>query len=33
MCKEVWWGNFENRDHLGDLDFDGRRTNKWILKT
>jgi hypothetical protein len=28
----LWWGNLRERDHLEDLDIDGRITLKWIFK-
>ena len=28
----VWWGDLTERDHLGDLDIDGRIILKRILK-
>jgi len=27
-----WWGDLEERDHLADLDVDGRIILKWIFK-
>jgi hypothetical protein len=32
MHVEFWWGNLTRRDHLKDLDINGRITSKWILK-
>jgi hypothetical protein len=31
-AKGLWWGNLEERDHLEDLDGDGRIISKEILK-
>ena len=30
--RGLWWGNLEERDHLEDLDGDGRIISKEILK-
>jgi hypothetical protein len=30
---EFWWGDLSERDHLEDLDVDGRIILKWIFKT
>jgi hypothetical protein len=27
-----WWGDLRERDHLEDLDVDGRIISKWIFK-
>jgi hypothetical protein len=27
-----WWGNLKERDHLGDLDVDGRIILRWIFR-
>ena len=27
-----WWGDLEERDHLADLDVDGRIILKWTFK-
>jgi len=27
-----WWGNLRERDHLGDLDLDGRIIRTWIFR-
>jgi hypothetical protein len=32
MDIRVWLENLIGRDHLGDLDIDGRIILKWILK-
>jgi hypothetical protein len=28
----LWWGNLRERDHLEDLDVEGRIILKWIFK-
>jgi len=28
-----WWGNLNERDHLGDLGVDGRIILRWIFRT
>jgi hypothetical protein len=30
--KQLYTGNLKVKDHLGDLDLDGRAIIKWILK-
>jgi hypothetical protein len=32
VCAGFWWGNLKERDHLEDLDVDGRMILKLILK-
>jgi hypothetical protein len=27
-----WWGNLRERDHLGDLDVDGRIILRWVFR-
>jgi hypothetical protein len=28
----VWWGDLEEREHLGDIGIDGKIIIKWIIK-
>jgi len=30
-CTGFWWGNFRERDRLGDPDVDGRIILRWIF--
>jgi hypothetical protein len=32
MHVTFWWGNLDVRDHMGDIDVEGRIILKWILK-
>jgi hypothetical protein len=31
-CTEFWWGNFRERDHLGDPGVDGKIILRWIFR-
>jgi hypothetical protein len=32
VYKRFWWGNLRERDHLEDLDVDGKIILRWIFK-
>jgi len=32
MHAWFWWGNLRERDHMEDLDIDGRTELKWVFK-